>query len=195
MLMGRETAGDWFILRTAGRSTLPLASSLAEDGFEVWTPVRTMRVRVPRKNVRREVRLPMLPSYVFVRARHLNDLLDLSHMEERPRRCGGRKPAHRSFSIFRFLDQIQMVADASLDQLRLEERRAIPRTLGPKFVRDQIVRVGSGPFEGLRGRVERHESGYVLVIFEDGKRRVKIPTFLLHEDNALIRPASVAKAA
>ena len=41
--MGRET-GDWFILRTAGRSTLPLASSLAEDGFEVWTPVRTMRV-------------------------------------------------------------------------------------------------------------------------------------------------------
>jgi transcription antitermination factor NusG len=190
-----QAGTDWFILRCAGRSTLSLAKTLADDGFEVWTPARVQRIRVPRKNVRREVRLPMLPSYIFVRAQHLDDLLELSHMDERPRRCGGRKPAHRSFSVFRFLDRVQMVADKSLEQLRLEERRAIPRTLGPKFVRNQPVRVGSGPFEGLKGRVERHESGHVLVIFEGGKRRVKIPTFLLEEDQAIIAPASVAKAA
>ena len=82
--MTDQAGTDWFILRTAGRSTLSLAKTLAEDGFEVWTPARMQVIRVPRMNVRREVRLPLLPSFVFVRAPHLHDLLELASIGQAP---------------------------------------------------------------------------------------------------------------
>jgi transcription antitermination factor NusG len=186
--------GDWFILRTAGRSTLVLAKSLAEDGFEAWTPVATQIVRVPRMNARREIRLPLLPSFVFVRANHLQDLLQLARMHERPRRGStGRSPAHRSFSVFHYLDSIPLIHDKHLEPLRLKEREAVPKSIRPGFNRGANVRVTNGAFQGLKGKVERSKSGYAIVIFSDWKRPVKIPTFLLAEDEAL--SSDVAKAA
>lgn len=185
---------DWFILRTAGRSTLPLAKSLAEDGFEVWTPIATQLVRVPRMNVRREIKLPMLPSFVFVRARHLPDLLQLARMPERPRRgAGGQRPAHRSFSVFHYLDSIPLIHDGHLEPLRLKERESVPKSIRPSFSRGANVRVTNGAFQGLKGKVERSKSGYAVVIFSDWNRPVKIPTFLLAEDAAF--SSNVAKAA
>jgi hypothetical protein len=196
--VSRKVESDWFILRTAGRSTLQLAASLAEDGFEVWTPVRTQTIRVPRMNVRREIRLPILPSFVFVRAPHLVDLLELANMAEKPRRDpnGGRlsRPAHRDFSVFHFLDKIPMVADRNLEPLRMKEIEVIPKKGKPRFDRGAKVRVNSGAFEGLKGKVERCKSGYALVIFTDYRRPVNIPTFLLREDEAL-NSNSVARAA
>ena len=198
MLMAKREGDSWFILRTAGRSTLSLAASLAEDGFEVWTPVRTERIRIPRKNVNREVRLPLLPSFVFARARHLVELLELASMTEKPRRGAERgrssRPAHRAFSVFHYLDQIPMIADRHLEPLRQKELALVPKKDGPRFDRGARVRVGSGAFEGLKGRVERCKSGYALVIFDDFKNPAKIPTFLLREDQVLT-PVNAAKAA
>jgi transcription antitermination factor NusG len=180
-----DSGKDWFILRTAGRSTLLLASTLAEDGFEVWTPERRETIRVPRMNVRREIRLPLLPSFIFVRAPHLHDLLRLAQMEEKPRRGhGGQRPAHRDFSVFHYLDGIPMISDASLDPLRVKEAEAVPKKDAPRFDRGAKVRVKSGAFEGLKGKVERCKSGYALVIFDDFHRPVNIPTFLLSENKA-----------
>jgi hypothetical protein len=193
-----EKPDDWFILRTAGRSTLVLANSLAEDGFDVWTPSRTQIIRVPRMNVRREIRLPLLPSFIFARSPHLHELLRLAQMEEKPRRDpnGGRlsRAAHRDFSVFHYLDRIPMVADAALDPIREKERQAIPRKDAPRFDRGAKVRVKSGAFEGLKGRVERCKSGYALVIFTDFRNPVNIPTWLLKEDQ-LFTEERAAKAA
>jgi transcription antitermination factor NusG len=183
-------ATDWFILRTAGRSTLLLAKTLAEDGFEVWTPARKQTIRVPRMNVRREIVLPLLPSFVFVRAPHLVDLLELAQLEEKPRRAPRTssdrrsQPAHRGFSVFHHLDRIPMIADRHLEPLRSKEIEAVPKKDAPRFDHGANVRVNSGAFEGLKGRVERCKSGYALVIFTDFKRPVNIPTFLLSEIEA-----------
>jgi transcription antitermination factor NusG len=176
------TDDSWFILRCAGRSTLLLAKTLAEDGFDSWTPAVTQRIRVPRKNVNREITLPLLPSFIFVRAPHLHDLLHLAGMEEKPRRGSG--PGHRDFSVFHFLDGIPMISDASLDPLRRKEREIVPKKDAPRFGKGKRVRVNSGAFEGLFGKVERCKAGYALVIFDDWRRPVNIPTFLLVENKA-----------
>jgi transcription antitermination factor NusG len=197
MLMGvsRGEHGSWFVLRTAGRSTLVLAKTLEEDGFEVWTPVKRETIRVPRMNVRREIVLPLLPSFVFVRAKHLVDLLELAQMIEKPRRGpGGQRPAHRDFRVFHYLDQIPMIADRDLDPMRQREAEAVPKKRAARFERGASVRVKSGAFEGLKGKVERSKSGYALVIFDDWKRPAKIPTFLLTEDEAIMA-SYAAKAA
>jgi transcription antitermination factor NusG len=196
-----QAATDWFILRTAGRSTLLLAKTLAEDGFEVWTPARKQTIRVPRMNVRREIVLPLLPSFVFVRAAHLVDLLELAQLEEKPRRSPRTssdrhsQPAHRGFSVFHHLDRIPMIADRHLEPLRSKEIEAVPKKDAPRFDHGANVRVNSGAFEGLKGRVERCKSGYALVIFTDFKRPVKIPTFLLRESEAVSAARRLDKAA
>jgi transcription antitermination factor NusG len=187
------SAQDWFILRCAGRSTLPLAKTLAEDGFEVWTPVRTQTIRVPRMNVRREVKLPLLPSFVFARAEHMVDLIAL---EKRPGR-------HHEFTVFRMLPRyfswlyaprLPTIRDKDLEPLRLSEQRAVPKKDQPRFDRGARVRAHSGVFEGMRGKVERCRDGKVQVIFEGGSKRWEIPAFLLSEEQA-INATSVAKAA
>lgn len=194
---------SWIILRTSGRSTLVLAKSLEEDGFEVWTPVRTQVIRVPRMNVRREVRLPLLPSFVFVRAHHLHGLLELEKMAVKPRRLvsGERhsQPAHRSFSVFRYLDQIPTVADRHLEPLRQRQaqlqRLAVPKSALPRFDRGQRVRVTRGVYQGCVGKVERCKDGLALVLSPAWNFPVKIPTWLLSEDEALSATKPTLKAA
>lgn len=183
---------DWFILRCSGRSTLLLAKTLKQDGFEVWTPARTQTIRVPRMNEKREVTLPLLPSFLFAQSRHLADLLELSNLIEKPRRItsDGEARYHRDFSVFHYFDRIPMIADRSLEPLRLKEQQLVPRKDAPEFRSGAKVRVNSGAFEGLKGKVERCKSGYALVIFTDFKRPVKIPTWLLKEDEAIIAAKS-----
>jgi hypothetical protein len=68
-----DTAGTWCILRTSGGRTVPLARSLAAVGFEVWTPVRTIRRPAPGQGRRLvmsqrrkliDVDLAILPGFV-----------------------------------------------------------------------------------------------------------------------------------
>jgi transcription antitermination factor NusG len=195
MAMDQVSAEDgWFVLRTAGRSTLALAQTLSEDGFEAWTPVRTQLIRIPRMNVRREIKLPLLPSFVFVRSKHLVDVLEIANMIDKPRRGSGwGKPAHRDFSVFHHLDRIPMIADRHLEPLRMKEIEIVPKKDAPRFDRGAKVRVNSGAFEGLKGKVERCKSGYALVLFTDYRRPVNIPTWLLKEDGLLMH--HVARAA
>lgn len=182
---------DWFILRTAGRSTLALAKTLAEDGFDVWTPVRTQRITVKNTKQVKEVRVPMLASFIFVRAAHLHDLLALSKLELKPRRIvqpmkrdePNEPRYHRDFSIFRAFGEIPFVTDAALEPARVKELAAVPKKDAPMFDRGARVRAHGSAFEGLKGRVERCNSGYALVIFDDWKRPAKIPTFLLREED------------
>jgi hypothetical protein len=63
---------DWLILRTSSRHTMSLAKSLADDGYEVWTPVEHFIKSLPG-NVKRPVTQAMFAGYVFARASHLLD--------------------------------------------------------------------------------------------------------------------------
>lgn len=172
-------AGDWCILRTSGRLTLRLAETLAEDGFEVWTPVETRKVRVPRANVRRDVTLPIMPSYIFARAVHLIDLIQMAGMTFKPRRAAN-KPAHADFSVMHYHDSIPLVGDAQLNALRTLEAKRAPRKKAmrlPCGVEVQ-VKVEGGSFAGMKGRVERSDEVATLVCFDD-RLTVKIATSLL----------------
>jgi hypothetical protein len=176
----REARVDgWIILRTQGRHTITLAESLAEDGYRVWTPAMSRRLRVPKMNVKRDVTLPLMPSYVFARGEHLIDLLELAAMPERPRRAGGRKAAHRDFGIFRHAGRIPVIADADLGPLRDEERRGAASALVHReFDVGQRVRVPGGSFGGMAGTVVRSNGRETVVCFGT-RARVRISTFIL----------------
>lgn len=182
---------EWIILRCAGKSTLALASSLAEDGFQVWTPAKTVMLRKPRMNVRRQVRLPIVPSFVFAGEQHVVDLLQLAALPVKPRRgAGGRLPAHRDFSVFHFQDEIPVIADAALEPLREAERDAVPRKKRSRFAGGETVRVTRGSFEGMTGVVERSDDrdAQVWLSLFGRHYRTKIPTSLLKLDELSTRP-------
>jgi hypothetical protein len=183
----------WCILRTAGRSTLALTSSLAADGFDVWTPCRAMKIRKPRWNAHRDVTVPLTASWVFAGAHHLVDLLNLAEQASQHRRGAGcRLPAHPDFSVFHHLDRIPLIADRDLDPLR-EEANAAPRSLELRDIyrKGDRVRVTSGIFGDMAGYVERPEGILTLVRF-GAKLRVKLSTFILKPD--LMNKHGVARA-
>lgn len=118
------TAGTWCILRTSGGRTVPLARSLAGAGFEVWTPVRTIRRPAPGQGRRLvmgqrrkliDVDLAILPGFVFARADQLHDLV---------RAAGAELSPHPSFSVFHQAGRVPLVRDASITGLRAAEEDA-----------------------------------------------------------------------
>jgi hypothetical protein len=175
---------DWCILRTSGRSTLGLAASLAKDGFEVWTPVETGTKRVPRSNLRRAVVLPIMPSYVFARAGHLVELLELAAMPVKPRRGAGlMDPAHSGFSVLHAFGRIPLVADQHLDSLRrLEAKRTPTKRAAYSFPRNAATRVKDGNFGGLLGVVVRSTEKKTVILLKGWSVPVEIPTILLEID-------------
>lgn len=188
---------DWIILRTSGRTTMRLAESLAKDGYEVWTPIETRTVRIPRMNVRRDLTEAIMPSYVFAHAQHLVELLELANMPVKPRRGAGlREPAHSGFSVMHAFGGIPSVTDRNLEALRDREVMAVPRKRRKAFQVHDVVRVIKGSFEGMTGIVEKSdgkEAQVWLTLF--GRHfKAKIPAFLLKLDD-IRQQESVARLA
>lgn len=175
---------DWIILRTQGKNTLRLAQTLTEDGYEAWTPVETRKIVIPSKNVRREAKLPIMPSYVFARSAHLIDLLQLADMKPKPRRSANQ-PAHADFSVMHFHDRIPAIPDGHLHQLRRIEAKTAPKAKAKLKFQDGVsvrVKTEGGSFAGMSGRVEKSDEGATLVCF-DNRLTVKISTCLLETDS------------
>ncbi len=189
----------WCILRTAGSKTLKLAETLREDGYEAWSPAETRSIRIPRANVRRKVVLPIMPTYVFARAYHLHDLLELAAMPVKPRRHANQ-PAHPSFSVLHIHDKIPLVSDGSLEGLRHIEFKRTPRKKALAALKPgQEVAIEGGSFGGLKGKVERSDTAHTLVSFSD-TFSVKINTCLFERNElgellALMGEAARKKAA
>lgn len=162
-------AESWCILRTSSRHTLRLVESLQGAGIDAWTPSIVRTIRKPRWNVKREVRLPMMASFVFAPAKHMWTLVDLEE---------DRRSPHPSFSLFRHQDSLPLVPDGELEPLRMAERRAIPAQKARAFSRGQNVRVPEGSFAGMIGKVEHSNGRHTLVCF-GGPLKVKIATYLL----------------
>jgi hypothetical protein len=145
---------DWCVLKTQARTTMRLATSLAEDKYEAWTPIEHFIKNLPG-NVKRPVTQAMLAGYVFARAAHLLDLLDISRtpMRRGPGRC---LPAHPRFWVLRENDgSPALVADCKLDDVRRLEARRTPASKAEKaLVIGSLVKVSGGPYGGLSGDVE-----------------------------------------
>ncbi len=174
---------DWIILRTAGRSTLNLAKSLGEDGFDVWTPIENRTIRVPRKNVRRPITLPLMPSYVFAKAGHLIDLLEMACLDFKPRRAAGQ-PAHAGFTVMHYHDRIPVIGEGQLHSLRRLEHKLKPKVKADHSFGKGVqvrVKIEGGSFAGMKGVVRKSDSGHTLVCFDD-RLEVKIDTLLLEEN-------------
>lgn len=180
--MSRVAGDGWIILRTAPSRTLRLARSLAEDGYEVWTPSRRRWVRRPRSNFRREIDFAILPSFVFARKRHFEELTELARMltEGRGSR-GGYRRGHDAFSVFKHFEQVPVISDTALEPLRREETR-VPRRI-KYFGPGDRVRIQDGAGSGLTGTVVKGDDKVTLVCLGPNTRW-KIATSLLSPDEA-----------
>lgn len=164
---------DWCILRTSGRNTLGLAESLSNAGFDSWTPQEVLVRRATRAKTRVERPMPIMPTFVFARARDVSDLIRLAAT---PRK---KQP---DFSVFHYQGRIPLVSDRAIEPLRTAELRAVPKARKRMFQPGQAVHLPEGAFTGLSGIVEESNGKFTLVCF--GRTRVKIDTFLLRPDDA-----------
>ena len=167
--------GSWCVLRVGGSRTLPLYRSLAAAGMDVWTPTFMISKRHGRSRAMVETEATIMPTFVFVRMPHLEELISLEHSFISP---------HPQFSIFRYNGRIVSVSEHELAPLRTEEGRAAlsrKRKERHVFKPGQSVCVPDGPFAGMSGVVEDSGNGKLaLVCF--GEWRVKIATFLLKDE-------------
>ena len=173
------TPESWCVLRTSGRSTLPLAASLAGAGFEAWTPVETVFVVLPGSYHKRPGTYAMIPRYVFARSHHDQDLLRLSNSQHR----------HPRFTLVRRDDQIGYVADAALEALReaeaMAEVMAVPRKRISPYSRGARVDVKKGPYTGMSGEVESSDgkAAKIWITMFGRHQRVTLPIYYLRSED------------
>lgn len=162
---------DWCILRMAPSRTLAVARSLADAGFEVWTPTETVTRRVGHSRDRREEVRPIAPGFVFAPYVRVNELAELARSnlpyrvwDPEQRRMVVKGYPH--FSVFRHLDTYPWVADRELDALRLAEQRGKSKVKVPPLARGARVKHPESGFEGMVGTVQGTKGRYALVIFD-----------------------------
>jgi hypothetical protein len=172
----------WAILRCANCKTLELAASLNDAGFEAWSPVETV-ARRSRAGARPEpVRLPLIASFVFASAAHLQHLLELSHSPVLNFRVWDpelRRMVTRGHPYFR-IPNLRTVPDVQLAGLRAAEAKRRPKGKPKVFATGALVRITEGGFEGMVGRVEECRGDYATVAFDDWVIPAKVATWLLH---------------
>lgn len=178
-----NTLNGWLILRTATGKTLKLAETLREDGYDAWSPVETRTIRIPRMNARRTVFLPIMPTYVFARAHHYDELVEMERMPVKPRRMANM-PSHASFSILQIHERTAFVPDDQLDQLRrIEFKRTLRKKALEALKRGQPVTAEGGVFGGKSGAVVRSDKMHTLVLFVGDNFPVKIRTSLFSRND------------
>lgn len=177
---GIDVADGWCILRTRPASTLTLARALNEHGLEAWTPMTTSMYRLPRKRERVERQAPIIPTFVFVRARHVPELAQSLLRPSSP---------YPAFSIFRYYGKTPKLSDGQIASLRAAEERAAAAfakekkkcTRAPTFGIGQSVRVMQDAFAGMTGVVvgSRDKKGKVLAVNLGAGWVVSIDAWLL----------------
>lgn len=156
MTAGSDKKAGWCILRTAGPSTMRLTASLQDAGLTAWTPTEHVRRRVPRAKTTEHRIVPMVATYVFVRAGHLADLQRIERAEITP---------HPQFSIFRHCGDTVFIPNGSLHALRQLQQASYRGSLpgsgsrsrkprGAPYEQGEAVTFSQGPFSGLQGFVE-----------------------------------------
>lgn len=177
---GQDQSGAvqrWCILTTAGPRTLPLVAALAHAGMTAWTPSRFER-KVGRGKQRDkvvQVEVPITPTFVFVSADHLADLLRIRALPVSP---------YPAFRLLRHGDRIPVVSNAGLASLRAAEEkfaRSLLKTTRRSVPVGTRVRMSKGAFAGMTGVVEGGTDKEARVNFGHGFI-VSIASYLLGTD-------------
>lgn len=144
-----DTAQDrqWFAVHTRPRSEKSLARRLVRDDIWFHLPVQQHQYRTP-KGRKCTSYLPLFPSYLFI----YGDRTD-------------RFRAMLTDRIIRILDvpdSEQLTFDLRQVQQALESGATVrPQS---KLIPGAQVRVTSGPFENLEGRIVKRQTGDVLLV-------------------------------
>ena len=176
---------DWCILRTAPASTLHLARSLSEAGFESWTPALVKEMRVGPLRTRTEVPCPAMPGYVLAQSQHLHRLLALSHSpllsyqvwDDAQQKVVTK--ARPKFSVFRGGSH-RFIPDTDLVELRKAERRPKPKLEPKTFAIGDKVRTSEGGFAGLTATVLGIKGQWVQVTIPGWDIMPTFGSWLLH---------------
>lgn len=163
---------DWFVLRTAPANTLRLAQSLAWANIEAWSPAETLVERRGESRTRRQKRIPVIASFVFVRTKHLMDVLAIREAPSNP---------HPDFRFMRHMGEMSFLPDSHLDPLRVAEQKGKPIEQARRWKAGDKVRYPASGFEGLTGTVERSKGKSVWVSFPRMAWPVETSAFLLLE--------------
>lgn len=181
-----DAAQRWCILRTSGGRTLPLVRSLTDIGMEAFTPTETRKHKLRGgKTGTVEKSVPMMPTFVFVRERHLAGLFDILRLPVSP---------HPSFSFFRHLGEVQCTPDREVERLRDAEQRSKPRAARPTLPVGATVKPKEGPYVGMSGVVQSSKNGNCLVFF-GGWMTVEIETLILLSTDVEEAQPPIGKAA
>ena len=182
--MGRDSGGNrWVILTTGSSRTLALADGLIE--FGAWTPRRAERRkgRGKKRDVVVQFDVPITPTFVFVPAEHLAEMLRIRALPTSP---------HPAFRMLQFRDRIPVVSDAGLRPLRSAEERfraSLLKTIRRRVEPGTSVRVSKGGFAGMTGIVESSTEKDAKVNFGGGFV-VKIASYLIGTDVVQAEPQS-----
>lgn len=144
----------WCILRCSSQNTLPLVRSLTRAGVEVWTPIEQVTKRVPRANIKRVIDRALLPSYLFASAQDMPNVLAIMNSPSKD---------HRDFRLFKHNGGVPLIADSTLDALRLIARRSVAKASPPKLTPGDKVKLTEGGFAGLTATIEKPGKEYSSV--------------------------------
>lgn len=180
--MTGKLAERWCILTTSPGRTILVAKSLIEAGMEAWTPSQTLTRRRARSRKEIEVEVPLAPTFVFVRALHLPDVVSI---------LSSPVSRHPQFSLFRHAGRTPLIADSEMEALRREERwrrdEATVKKLkaqARRFAQGERVRVAEGVLAGWTGVIEMPGRKAPLVNLGFG-RPINIEAWMLEPSGLL----------
>lgn len=183
--------GDWCILQTRGATTLRLAETLREVGFNAWAPITREVRREDDQRSRLEVAVPLMPNFVFVAADRLLDILALAHspsLQYRVWDTDARRmlvKGHPFFRLFRGGNH-RFIPDHELDPLRRMERLPRPKREDREFAIGEKVRTDDAGFAGLTGTVValRSKGRKIKVEFDKWGFEAEFPSWSLRPVDA-----------
>lgn len=185
----------WCILRVSPSRTIKLADALA--AYEAWTPRETYKRRIPRRPARETITIPIMPSYVFAPAHHINELIELALKSPfNTRRSQAWDNACPDFFLQRHPDRTgyAVTPDSQLNPLRLAERKDTPLDQVRTFAQGERVRLTEGGFDGMSGIVETSHGKYTLLAFPGFAIPIKVETLRLLPEVATIQPFAAQAA-
>lgn len=181
--------GGWIILRTASRSTMKLAESLEEAGYEVWTPIEAVLLRARRSHPQEERSEALMPSYVFARDDRLADLIALSRSPSLSYRVWDsekRRMVVRGHPVFRLMpgpdifSPFARVSDSQLKPLRRIADRRRPKAAVQELANGDRIRMNEGCYAGLFGTIIDCEGAFPEVHIDGWPIAVRPARWLLH---------------
>lgn len=183
-----DEAGAWCILRTSAGRTLALVRSLVEAKIDAWSPLEVRSRRRPRSKVRVEHEVAIVPSFVFVRADRLGELMAIAASPMNP---------HPAFSLFKHAGRVPLIPDREITSLRQAEQRAADarrKTQRKHLDAGAHVHLTEGPGAGLEGVVEQGGNGKFAKV-SIGGITLKIATWLLQVDDVISGQPDIGTAA